>query len=257
MEQKLSLKDGLSNVIGIDPHHFETMWSVLEALRMSRLDELSPEHHRRVPPLVWKIGVTYQCLVRRTVDIADGITLGWNAGNVISAVTMARSLIETAALIFDLTEGIKKAVRVRDLPAVDNLVNKRLLGTRDATLLKQGAGFEAANILSLIDKLDRFDRNLHKAKVGSVGARKRYDILSEYVHPNFHGVLQLYGELDTANNSVRFGTSDRERRKLLVVVGQALAVVAIVEICRRKLIEMLPEIYVLLRQFNDEQKPVR
>jgi hypothetical protein len=191
MAARYSLKDELRDLRGLDPQHFETLWSVLEVLRMSRLDEFSAEHWRHVPGLLWKMGVTYQCLVRRTVETADGVRLGRDTGNMITATTMARSLIETASLTFDLTEGIKKAVASRDLRAVDELVNQRLLGTRDESLLAKGAGVAAANVLTLIDKLDKFDRRLHKNRPGLVGARKRYDILSEYAHPNFHGVLHL------------------------------------------------------------------
>jgi hypothetical protein len=240
---KYSLKDELTNLKGLDSQSTVTMFQVLEVLRVSFLSEFSAEHVERVHPLVWKTAVTYQCLVRRTVETADGLLLGWNAGNIITAVTMARSLIETASLVFDLTEGLEKAVKNKNLHAFDDLVNKRLLGTRDESLLKQGAGYAAANVLTFIDKLDRFDQTLHK---GKPGARKRYDQLSGFVHPNYHGVVHLYGELNIEKHTMKFGTNEARRNELLVVVGKGLAVVGIVELCRRKVIGLIPAIYSIL-----------
>ncbi len=244
MTARYSFRDELRSIREAD---FETIWTLLEGLRNSRLEEFSTEHRKHVPGLLWKMGVTYQCLVRRTVETADGIRLGWDAGNMVTAATMARSLIETASLTFDLTEGIKKRVADKDLWAVDELVNQRLLGTRDESLLARGAGFPAANVLTLIDKLDKFDRKLHKRKPEAGGARKRYDTLSEYAHPNLHGVLQLYGEIDTKKESARFGTSDAQKRNRLVLVGKAFAVVTIVEICRREVIRLVPDIFTILQ----------
>jgi hypothetical protein len=135
---KYSLRAELTNLKGSESRSTITMFQILEVLRASFMSEFSAEHAERVHPLVWKMALTYQCLVRRTVETADGLLLGWDAGNIITAVTMARSLIETASLVFDLTEGLEKAVKQKDLHAIDDLVNRRLLGTRDASLLKQG-----------------------------------------------------------------------------------------------------------------------
>jgi hypothetical protein len=66
---------------------------------------------RATPKMAWKITSTYQCLIRRTIDAADGMRMAWNAGNLLTAITMARSLIETGAIVRNLTDSIKKAGR--------------------------------------------------------------------------------------------------------------------------------------------------
>jgi hypothetical protein len=47
--------------------------------------------------VAWKAIVLYQCLVRRALDAADGSLLGWNANNLLAAITMARSFVGNSA----------------------------------------------------------------------------------------------------------------------------------------------------------------
>ena len=79
----------------------------LLALRKRLVKEIATEP----PKMVWKITSTFQCLIRRTVEAADGMRMAWNIGNFLTAITMGRSLIETGAIVRNLADGSKERLK--------------------------------------------------------------------------------------------------------------------------------------------------
>jgi hypothetical protein len=67
----------------------------LIALRKRVVKEITTEQ----TAMIWKITSIYQCLIRRTIEAADGMRMAWNARNLLTAFTMGRSLIETTAIV--------------------------------------------------------------------------------------------------------------------------------------------------------------
>jgi len=96
--------------------------NALVALRKRAVKEITTEQTAAMPKMVWKVTSTFQCFIRRTIEAADGLRMAWNAGNLLTAITMGRSLIETGASARILTDGIKKAVQARDVDALDEAV---------------------------------------------------------------------------------------------------------------------------------------
>src|SRR5229473_844523 len=91
----------------------------LAALRSRLLREFTPEQIRSAPKMLWKSAALYQCIYRRVVESTDGLRAAWNAGNLITTVTMARSLIETGAIAQKLTDGVLEATEKKDIDALD------------------------------------------------------------------------------------------------------------------------------------------
>ena len=51
--------------------------------------------------LAWKVTTYTEALLYRTIMLASGCVLNWNAGNFLCSVLAARALIETVALLLD------------------------------------------------------------------------------------------------------------------------------------------------------------
>jgi hypothetical protein len=112
-----------------------------------------------------------------------------NAGHMIVAATMARSLIETAAAFGCETDQIAELWRKRKLaPAPDTdsliefqqkakvLIGQILFGTKLKRDKVPETGIERINILTLVDKAEKLAEN--------PGLRRIYDVLCDTVHPS-------------------------------------------------------------------------
>ena len=88
-------------------------------------------------------------LAHRTVTLSEGAGLCWNANNFLSAVIMARSAMEAAAISFDFYQRVQKGVDARDISVIDAATMTLWFGTRH-----EGAGEtlpRSRSVLSLID----------------------------------------------------------------------------------------------------------
>jgi len=184
-----------------------------------------------MPKVLWKVTAVYQALIRRTVEIADGLRTAWNAGNLVTTITMARSLIETGAIVRHLTERIKEAVEKKDVSALDEAVMQVGFATRDENFIKDGA-YKATNILTLID---RADVSMFKDKAPF---RQSYDFLSEFAHPNHGGVLSLYSDNFPDEYRIEFGNTAKKKADILPQIRVPLAVIWLMEIAAKEIDEM-------------------
>jgi hypothetical protein len=209
----------------------------LADLRKSLVKGLSKELLGSTPKVLLKATLAYECLVRRTVDIAEGISFGLNTTNLVVAFTMGRSLIETAAILSYLTDGIETAIESGDLMKVDRLLQQCLFGSRHPTY--QGIGFgQALNVLTLIEKLDRSIFGKGKEPQW----KEHYEYLSEFAHPNGAGLIYLNAEhLDPSNSFF----SEEEQRGLLVQVKLTLVMITIVNSCRLRFQKIAPTLRAL------------
>lgn len=77
-----------------------------------------------------------------------------------------------------------------DIKKLDDFLMKAIMGSRD-----KSTPFEAVNILTAVDKVDKeFD-----------GLRKMYDCLCEYTHPNWSGALGSFGTYDEERFCLNLG----------------------------------------------------
>lgn len=207
------------------------------ALRRRLIPEFTTDQMLRMPKMVWKTRSTIQCLIRRTLEAVDGMRMAWNAGNLLTAVTMARSLIETGAVVRCLIDKVKEATKERDVDALDRAVMSAGFATRFEEFMGDDWAYKAKNILTLIDAMDR---SLFEDKVPRL--RRAYDFLSEFVHPNHLGILGLYSDHLAEEHRIEFGRQGKKKANILSHLRVTLAMVWLVENAASDLEALIPEI---------------
>jgi hypothetical protein len=199
---------------------------VLFKLRDRLIPELTTEDTASVPKMAWKMVSTYQCLIRRTLEAADGMKSAWDAGNLLTTITMARSLIEIGAIVRHLTDSIKKATKEKDVDALDKAIMNVGFGARiDLSEGGEEWEYKALNVLTMID---RMDKGMFRDK--NPRLRKTYDFLSEFVHPNHFGILGLYSDGFPNEYRVEFGRIDNKKEMILDHLNVTLNMIWLVQI---------------------------
>jgi hypothetical protein len=153
--------------------------------------------------LLWRI----EELGRATCDSCD-------KGDVVAAMVLTRSLIESACALWYLKELIARQVETGVELNLDDLIMSLLVGTK----ITGSTGPAAINVLTFIDRAAAIIPRL----------RNLYDNLSESAHPNFDGTGGVFSKIDKATNVVRFGrgVSSADFRRLVVpalTIGVLLA----------------------------------
>jgi hypothetical protein len=215
----------------------------------SRLGQKIGRKHFDDARVLWKTVVLYQCVIRRTLELTDGIERAWANREYLISVVLARVLIETTAFIWDTTVQLNNHVQAGNLDAADTLITQRALGSKMHEWVAGGTP-EATQVLTLID---RMDRSMHRiaGRTGPVQAslRDHYDILSEFAHPNFLGIQNLYGTLDEKHMIYKFGKITQEiHDRLSRTLAISLLAVPHIELCLRKLDVMAEPLRELHRQ---------
>jgi hypothetical protein len=142
----------------------------------------------------WKCGILGQVLLYRVTMLAIGCADAWKSGNVVCSVLAARALLETIAVCKFIKERLQSSSETKNVDEIEELANAQLFSTRNEEIVSEGFGFQARNILTYIDKLDK--------QVS--GVRESYDFLSEWCHPNGSGHLFTYGEINKQTGTVKF-----------------------------------------------------
>jgi hypothetical protein len=220
---------------GDDRRDDRDITNALVALRKRLVKEIATEQIAAMPKMVWKITSTYQCLIRRTIEAADGMRAAWNVGNLLTAITMGRSLIETGAVVRSLTDSIKNAVERSDVDALDQAVMHATFSTMNDAHLAERPEYKATRILKLIDIMDEslFGDNAPKL-------RDAYRFLSEFAHPNFSGTVGLYSNSD--GYRIEFGNTAEKKQYVLPDLLITSGMIWLVEIAAADIDELMPRI---------------
>lgn len=197
--------------------------------------------------VLWKVMSLYQCLIRRTLELIDGIEQSWHQQQHLICVTLARSLVETAAFIWNLTMGVERGVKERDLGIIDKFVMDQGHATRIPSWIEEGFP-KATSILTLIEKMDRgLDDRTGMPRKSAIGdVRHTYDLLSDFSHPNWLGVTSLYPTRDWDNMRYLFAPPTEDtRRRLGATLSGALASVLTMEYCLRQMDNLVKPLHEL------------
>jgi hypothetical protein len=213
----------------------ERVVNALVKLRKRSVREITTTQIASVPKIVWKTASTYQCLIRRTIEAADGMRLAWNAGNLLTTLTMARSLFETGAIVRHLTDSIQKASEDKDVDALDKAIMSVGFGDRLGWLASEG--YQAISVMKVIDKMDK---SVFRDKQPRF--RKTYDFLSEFVHPNHLGILGLYSDSFPKEYRIEFGRTAGKKERILPQLRVASAMIWLVEIAASDIDKLTPVI---------------
>jgi hypothetical protein len=222
---------------GDDGRDDRPITDALLSLRKRLVREITTGQLAATPKMAWKLTSTYQCLIRRTIEAGDGMRMAWNVGNLLTVITMARSLIETGAIVRNLTDSVKEAVAAKDVDALDRAVMHAGFDTRDEVLLAERPDYKATNILTMIDHLDK---SLFKDKTPRL--RGSYEFLSEFAHPNYFGVLGLYSKMIARKYHIEFGNTAERKKEILPSLRVTTSMIWLMENAAKDIDKLMSEI---------------
>ncbi len=157
------------------------------------MDEAFPTH--KCPGKMFSL---LQAGLRRNLELSSAFIDAFNAHLCLPTFVLSRAILETGCLVFDAWERLEHAVEAggRDeLLAFDDHIMRAILGTRTSIDGSEPDEYSAPNILSIIDRLERN---------GISHLRDHYDFMSEYVHPNYPGLISAYTQPDTSGYGVTY-----------------------------------------------------
>jgi hypothetical protein len=147
-----------------------------------------------------------EALIWRTEELARCACDMLERDDLAAGILLTRAVTESAAFVCRL----KELLETRNRYSPDELHQKfqqMLLGEKNSGLP------EAVNILTLIDRMDK----------QIPGVRKEYDGLSEFAHPNWSGVLGLFGQHNDRLTFIQFGRGAAERSTAKEIACDLLA----------------------------------
>jgi len=177
--------------------------ALLTQSRLTRLDPASISPKAKIP---YKAMHYCAALVWRAEELARIACELYDREEVVSALTLTRSSMETAAALWFLKEKIQSVVDSKYMGEIDDVLKKLLAGSRnDATV------YDAYNVMKFVDNVDK----------RIAGFRKTYESMCEYAHPNWLGTSYLFSKPNKEKMWSDFG-KDVERTAASVVGGLLL-----------------------------------
>ena len=161
--------------------------------------------------LPWKAAVLRESLLHRFSDFVDAAVKLYEADRIIPAFTLTRAVMETTAMMYWLFNKTAEFSETKNVDAFDEFLMKGMFGGRDA-----GSPLSSYNILTAVDHIDKQIN----------GTRAIYDILCEFTHPNYSGVMGSYSHIDDEQHITYFG---KEHSKVQVEFG-LIPLVACIEV---------------------------
>jgi hypothetical protein len=187
-----------------------------EALAAARqiADEISASLPKSVPAggltlrskLPFKALSVRELLIHRVSVLASAAVIDFEEGAVVPGIVLTRAVIETTAVLFCLAEVIDEFLSSKDEAKLDKSLMQSLVGAR-----WPDHPVQSTNVLNLVDRVSK----------SIPGYRASYDTLSEYVHPNWSGLLGSFGRIDRERHELFLGF--REDSAGLVSGASALA----------------------------------
>jgi len=184
----------------------------------SRVDplDISPLEDVIKSKMPFKVKLYCACSSWRIHDISRGALEECKENRMSSAFILARASMETSAALWFLNEKLQASIETRNISDFDSYLMKLLCGWKHKDSVESHNFPAAINVLTLIDHVDKIIK----------GYREEYELISEYVHPNYCGVQGLYGKNDTVNIWTDFGSNDyeRDKRKFISALYTALKI---------------------------------
>jgi hypothetical protein len=239
------------------PSEIEAALDTLHKLKLAECDGLALSPVSKIPAQVF---ILLQVGLRRTIELSEAAIREINRRNLVTAALLSRGTLETSCLLWDVMRQIESVVEKGDTANIMGLLeilSKSLLGGKAKDVMIDDS-IVARNVITIIDRLSR------KLSVPLDGF---YAQLSEFAHPNYHGMMSTYtveGGGDTAVKVFCDRRASSERMLILTAVGAVVTSCSIViesfKIAAAKLEAMAilaeKEIYESGRWPKDEPYPV-
>lgn len=153
----------------------------------NKIGAASLSHNSKLP---FKALSLRALLIYRIVDLSEVAIYLYETNKIVSAIILTRAIFETSAVLYWLHKRLKKVVETRNLGNIDEFLMKHLFGTSDDFI-----PVDRFNVLTAINHVDK----------GVENYRQSYDSLSEFVHPNWPGLMGAYGKTDREKYTLYLG----------------------------------------------------
>jgi hypothetical protein len=196
------------------PSDIEAALDTLLRLKMSECDGYALSPVSTTPATVCLL---LQSGLRRTIELTEGAIREINRRNLVTSALLARGALETSCLLWDVMMQVTNVADEGDPKALKGLIdllNKSLFGGRAKDVMIDEA-IQARNVLTIIDRLSK------KLEIPLDGFYAR---LSEYAHPNYHGMMATYTEAGFEDTVKKF--CDRRRSCEQALISTALGTIA-------------------------------
>ena len=161
----------------------------LDRLAKGRAKEMDGYLLSPVSQLPSQLGEIMHCGVYRAVELGESSIREMNSRSVVSSCLLVRGVFGTGCLLYESMRRVEVAVNANDLEAFADLhtfIGRTLYGSKSKDL-RIFPEIESVNVLTIIKQLSS------KIKDGEM-FMGFYDRLSEFCHPNSHGMMLLYTE---------------------------------------------------------------
>lgn len=150
---------------------------LLEKRKTSRVD---PRGKPITPKVVWKYQLYIQVSVYRVTDLCLESCQAWQRERPAASFLLMRSLMENAAVIYDIALKTKMYLEKKELKIISELIDNRSYGTKYFDNLPK-----TTNLLTAIDNVTKIYK----------GFRDTYEFISELCHPTYSSLTGLYSKL--------------------------------------------------------------
>lgn len=180
-----------------------------------------------------------EALMWRTEELARNACAALERNDFAAAALLTRGVTESAGLVWKLMELLDARKSYSPQEMNDRLM-RALLGWK----ADPGDFPEAYNVLTLVQRMDKV--------IG--GVFRAYGTLSEIAHPNWSGVLALYGKTDRENFITSFGRALQNRdRNRDMIASALLGSLGAFEYAYNKISDAMPKFLAELESLWPEQ----
>ena len=173
-----------------------------------------------------------EALAWRTEELARNACEMLEKGNVATGIILTRAVVESAVFVWRLKEILQDRSKYKNNELAE-MVLKMSIGRKNEPNFP-----EAINILTIIKHAEK----------NVPGIEKRYNYLSEFVHPNWSGVGGLFSNIDYENHITYFGR-DFEKKEA-PKNGAAIMLVAALDMFEHAYNKISEEIQVYIKELT-------
>lgn len=159
-----------------------------------------------------KVLVLLQAGLRRVLELTEAHVAEVNAGLFTPPFVTARAVIETSCLLYRMAQEAERITKDHDRAALeqfDDRIMKAMFGGKSPEWTHANE-IQALNVLTIID-------NLTKTTIPDL--RSMYDLLSEYAHPNYDGMIGVYQVVIERSSKFIDHPASEQRADLSTAVG--------------------------------------
>lgn len=190
------------------------------------------------PKIVWKLETYIQATLYRTLDLIETINICWEKKFQVSCFILTRNILENTAQLYVLNKKIKSCLSTKDIDQINKIIEANLFSSR-----LEGEQYQATNIVTKVEKVDK-EFN---------GFKHSFDLLCEYAHPNYYGMLGHYGNKDEENLAFNFSTLSEDNKNLL---GRLFSAIDPTILVFEFIINQIEEKYEIIAPLCKDYRPI-